>query len=70
MVWRYAKKDNEQNPILNFQYPHSTVWKKHGKGKKKRNVFVKPNEQSQAMLELCHGEKTEVSTNVFDKPDE
>ena len=23
-----------------------------------KNVFVKPNEQSQAPLELCHGEKT------------
>ena len=33
-------------------------------------VFVKPNEHRQAFLELCHGEKRRLKSNVFVKPNE
>ena len=33
-------------------------------------VFVKPNEHRQALLELCHGEKRRLKSNVFVKPNE
>ena len=33
-------------------------------------VFVKPNEHRQAFLELCHGEKRRLKSNVFAKPNE
>ena len=49
------KTQSSISNTLTAQYRRSTA-----KARKKRNVFVKPNEQSQAMLELCHGEKTAV----------
>ena len=33
-------------------------------------VFVKPNEHRQAFLELCHGEKRRLKSNVFVKTNE